>query len=400
MEDLGRAMAGQDRMLMLGGGNPAHIPEVQAVWRDRMRALLDDGAAFDCMLANYDTPKGNAVFIDTMVSFLNRRCGWDLTRDNLAIMNGGQTALFCLMNMFSGPSADGVHRKIVFPLMPEYIGYADQGLADGGYRAYRPRIDLLDDRQFKYHVDFDALALGDDAGALCLSRPTNPTGNVLPDAELRQLVALAKSRDVPVIIDNAYGNPFPGILFGDALPVWDTHTILTFSLSKLGLPGTRTGIVVGPPEVIKMLESMNSVLSLASGNVGQALVTPLLANDDIVRLAEDVIRPFYRERSEQAQAWVRDSFPTQVDYRYHKSEGSMFLWLWFRDLPITTRELYERLKKRGVLIVPGSFFFFGLDAPWRHSDECLRMNYSHNMDDVRQAIRIMAEEVDRAYRDA
>jgi ABC-type lipoprotein export system ATPase subunit len=32
--------------------------------------------------------------------------------------------------------------------------------------------------------------------------------------------------------------------------------------------------------------------------------------------------------------------------------------LWFRNLPITTKELYERLKKRGVLVVPGEYFFY------------------------------------------
>ena len=75
----------------------------------------------------------------------------------------------------------------------------------------------------------------------------------------------------------------------------------------------------------------------------------------------------------------------------------MFLWLWFEGLPITTRELYNRLKARGVLVVPGEFFFFGLDEPWRHRDECIRINYAHAPDDVRRGIRIIAEEVRRAY---
>ena len=33
MDDLGRALAEGSDMLMLGGGNPALIPEVQAIWR-------------------------------------------------------------------------------------------------------------------------------------------------------------------------------------------------------------------------------------------------------------------------------------------------------------------------------------------------------------------------------
>ncbi|HMP73745.1 MAG TPA: valine--pyruvate transaminase, partial [Kiritimatiellia bacterium] len=33
MQDLGEAMAGSRSCLMLGGGNPAHIPEVERLWR-------------------------------------------------------------------------------------------------------------------------------------------------------------------------------------------------------------------------------------------------------------------------------------------------------------------------------------------------------------------------------
>ena len=52
MDDLGRAMAGAHGPIrMLGGGNPAHIPEMQAVWRDRMTAILGNPDEFDRMIA-------------------------------------------------------------------------------------------------------------------------------------------------------------------------------------------------------------------------------------------------------------------------------------------------------------------------------------------------------------
>jgi valine--pyruvate aminotransferase len=63
------------------------------------------------------------------------------------------------------------------------------------------------------------------------------------------LSGLAKAHGIPLILDNAYGAPFPGIIFTDAQPFWEPHVILTYSLSKIGLPGTRTGIVIGPPEI-------------------------------------------------------------------------------------------------------------------------------------------------------
>ena len=38
MDDLGNALSVDERMLMLGGGNPGQIPEVQARFRKRMHA--------------------------------------------------------------------------------------------------------------------------------------------------------------------------------------------------------------------------------------------------------------------------------------------------------------------------------------------------------------------------
>ncbi|MBL4815153.1 MAG: valine--pyruvate transaminase, partial [Shewanella sp.] len=88
-------------------------------------------------------------------------------------------------------------------------------------------------------------------------------------------------------------------------------------------------------------------------------------------------------------------------FKIHKPEGAMFLWLWFDELPITTMELYARLKARGVLIVPGEYFFFGekdqSEGKWDHAHQCLRMNYVQDEAKMRDGIAIIAEEVEKAY---
>jgi len=398
MNDLGRAMAGQDRMLMLGGGNPAQIPAVQAVWRRRMGEILADGDAYDRLLANYDTPKGEPRFIEAFTAFLNRQFGLGVRPENVAITNGGQFAFFCLLNLLAGRSAGDAPRRILFPMMPEYIGYAGQSLTPDTYRGAPPRIEFRDAHRFKYRIDFDRLEVGNDIAAICLSRPTNPTGNVVTDDELARLHTLAQAHGIPLLIDNAYGLPFPGIVFADARLTWPAGSVLVFSLSKLGLPGTRTGIVVAPEPIIEALVAMNSVISLANGNVGQALVRPLLEDDDILRLSRTAIRPFYEAKAQQALAWVGEFFNDGLDYHVHCCEGALFLWLWFRGLPISDVELYERLKRRGVLVVPGSYFFFGTGDAGPQQHECIRVNYTQSEATVREGLVIIAEEVERAYR--
>jgi valine--pyruvate aminotransferase len=398
MDDLGKALTTNPDMRMMGGGNPAAIPEVQQIWRDRAAQLLGEGNDFDRMLVNYDPPAGNPRFLEAVAGCLNRDTGWNVQPGNVAVTCGGQTAFFFLFNMLAGEFADGSHRKILLPVTPEYIGYANQGVSKDLFTALPAIIEEGDDNTFKYRVDFDNLEITGDIAAICVSRPTNPSGNVLSDTEIARLSELAKQNGIPLIIDNAYGNPFPGAIFTDATPVWDEHVILTLSLSKLGLPGTRTGIIVASETITRAISAMTAVVGLANNNIGQTLALPLLESGEIIDISNDIIRPFYRKRAEEARQLVTDAFDDSTPYRVHAAEGAFFLWFWFPGLPISSTELYRRLKQRDVLVVPGEYFFYGLDEPWQHSRECIRVTFSQPMEIVREGIKIIAEEVGRAYR--
>lgn len=399
MNDLGEALAeGSDTIRMLGGGQPAHIPEMDAVWRARMDEIMKSPNSLEHMLGNYEPPVGNLSFRKALARLLSDTFGWGISEKNIAITMGGQTAFFGLFNALAGRFRSGENKKILLPLVPEYIGYADQSTTTSLFRSIQPKIEFVGRHQFKYRVDFDALQIDPDIAAICVSRPTNPTGNVLTNEEVERLSALAKQHGIPLIIDNAYGAPFPNIIFEDATPVWDEHIILTLSLSKIGLPGTRTGIVIARSEVVDALASMNSIMGLANTNIGQAITLPLIQSGKILELSNSIVRPFYRERSAQALSWIKELFDDSLDYFVHSSEGALFLWVWFRGLPITSSELYQRLKKRDVLVVPGNYFFFGQEDPnWTHKDECLRINYTMPAEIVRDGIRIIGEEIKKAY---
>ncbi len=397
MEDLGRAMNGSGDICMLGGGNPAHIPEMNAIWRKRMEEILSKETEFEKMVANYDTPQGKWSFLEALASLLNREFGWRVGPENIAITNSSQSAFFYLFNLFSGETADAEKSRILFPQSPEYIGYADQAIDPEAFVSCRSSIEMIDRHTFKYHVDFENLRIEPDTAAMCVSRPTNPTGNVLTDKEITGLSDLATKHDIPLLIDNAYGTPFPEIIFREVTPIWNENIIMGMSLSKLGLPSVRTGIIVAKKEVINALAAINAIVSLASGSIGQVITQPLIQNGEILRISRDIIKPFYRKKSQQAVAWIHEAFDDDWPYAVHRSEGALFLWIMMKDLPVTARELYENLKKKNVLVIPGNFFFFGLDNHERHQDECIRLTYSQASEDVKKGIGIVAETLRELY---
>jgi len=213
------------------------------------------------------------------------------------------------------------------------------------------------------------------------------------------LVSLTDSAGVPLIVDNAYGLPFPGIIFNNARPVFAEHVINCMSLSKLGLPGLRTGIVIANAEIIEAIRSMNAILSLATGSLGALLCAPMLSSGKILDYSREHIRPFYAERSATATDWCRKHFDG-LNLRVHKPERAIFLWLWFPGLPITAAQLYQRLKARRVLVIPGHDFFPGLNEDWRHKHECIRISYAQSPQEVEAGIRAIGEEVRRAFETA
>lgn len=397
MDDLGHALsASGPSPHMLGGGNPAHIPAMEEIWCSRMKEIVEDPATLRRTLAIYDPPRGNPDCIRWLADLLREEYKWPVGPENIAVTPGGQTAFFFLFNLFGGKRPDGSPGKILFPLMPEYIGYANQALEPEMFQSRRPRIKKTGPHTFKYHIDFENFQPGPDIGGLCVSRPTNPSGNLISDAELARLAAIAAESKIPLIIDNAYGWPFPGIVFGEAAPLWTDNTIHVMSLSKFGLPGTRTAFIVGPPEIASAVSSMMAVTGLANGNFGQAIAGPLLQNRQILELSREVIRPFYLKKRNAALEDVAELFPDDLPYTLHESEGAMFLWLWMENSRRSSRELYENLKKRGVLVVPGEYFFFGLpEDGWKHRSECLRISFAMPDAEVRAGLSIIAEEIAR-----
>jgi len=396
MEDLGLAVELKNDALLLGGGNPGTIPAMQTLFRDRLVEIASSQSSSTEMFGNYPHPKGDISFRKALAGLLKREYGWSISSDNILLTSGSQTGFFLLFNLLAGKFSDGRFRKILLPVTPEYIGYTDVGLHENMFVSQQPEIEEHPDNFFKYRVNFDTLKITEDIAALCISRPTNPTGNVITDEELKKLDELAKQAGIPLIIDNAYGLPFPQIVFSGGAPFWNENVIVTMSLSKLGLPGMRTGIIIAKEEIIEALSNVTAVQSLAVSSAGPVLVQPWIENGEIIEISRRHITPFYEKKARYACEILKAGLKG-LSFKVHVPEGAFFLWLWLPGLPITSHELYKRLKVRDVFVMSGHHFFPGLEEPWRHRDECLRLSYSQDDEVISAGIRIICEEVHALY---
>lgn len=106
---------------------------------------------------------------------------------------------------------------------------------------------------------------------IILVSPNNPTGAVYPPSLVSSFAALARSRQVALILDETYrdfivsteASPVPHDLFHS--PSWRSNVIHLFSFSKsYAIPGHRLGAIVGAPSFLTQVSTVLDSLQVPS----------------------------------------------------------------------------------------------------------------------------------------
>jgi valine--pyruvate aminotransferase len=402
MKDIDETLrANQGQVLYnLSAGNPLILPEVEQLWRDCTADLLAS-SEYGEVVCRYGSSQGYAPFISVMVKDFNERYGLNLTERNILVTAGSQTIYFYAANAYGGYTDDGDLKQIVLPLSPDYTGYGGVSLCPESLIAYKPTLDIDSaNHRFKYRPDFSQLSINENTGCVIFSRPCNPTGNVLTNDEVEKIAALAAPYNVPVLIDSAYAPPFPALNFTDMTPVFGDNTIHCMSLSKAGLPGERLGVAIGDENLLQALECFQTNAGIHSSRYGQAIAARAIESGALADIAENVIRPFYKNKFDVLESTLEAAMPKNLPWFLHRGEGAIFGWLWLQNLPITDWEFYQELKKVGVIVVPGSGFFPGLKDEWEHKHQCLRISLTGSDEEITIGMQRLAKVAEQVYQRA
>ncbi len=391
-----QAGKGQD-FINLSAGNPVILPEVEHLWRDCTAQLLAS-SEYGEVVCRYGSSQGYQPLIDAIAADFNRRYDLNLTHRNILITPGSQSIYFYAANAFGGYTASGDLKQIVLPLSPDYTGYGGVTLTPEALVAYKPALDIDEaSHRFKYRPDFSQLVIDETTGCVIFSRPCNPTGNVLTDDEVKKIADLAGAYDVPVLIDSAYAPPFPALNFTEMTPAFGENILHCISLSKAGLPGERIGVAIGDPKLIGVLECFQTNLCIHSSRYGQAIATRAINSGAIADISISTIRPYYQSKFTVVESTLDQAMPKDLPWFLHRGEGAIFAWLWLQDLPITDWDLYQELKKVGVIVVPGSSFFPGLREDWAHKQECIRISLTATDEAIEVGMQRLAKVVEGIY---
>ncbi|GAB3460490.1 aminotransferase class I/II-fold pyridoxal phosphate-dependent enzyme [Streptomonospora sediminis] len=312
---------------------------------------------------HYADQKGLVELRAALASGLPALPGRPWSADDVVVTHGATAALAAVVFAMIGPGD-----RVVIP-EPAYSLYADLVVLAGGTADFVPLGPDL-------HWDLAALAAALPGAAMMIfSNPSNPTGIVHREQELKALGDLLDGSGVLVVSDEAYHRlVYPGHKLTPA-PAVDSlrdRTVYVQTFSKTyAMTGWRVGYLAGPREVVDAAAHVHRTLN---GSVNTAVQHAALAALDLPNGAVDAMVDRYRQRRELVVAHLSDV----PGLHLVPPEGAFYGFLRY-DAGLGSETVVRELAARKVLVRAG--------AEYGPSGEGhIRISFAASADDLRTGL--------------
>ena len=191
---------------------------------------------------------------------------------------------------------------------------------------------------------------------IAVCNPNNPTGAVLSEDEMEEIVHLAKEADAWIYSDEVYrGAELDGKEISSFFGLYD-KVIACCGLSKsYALPGLRIGWLVGPKDVIEKCWACHDYTSISSGMLGNHVAALVLQPDRRMKVLNRN-RKILKENLSALQEWI-NKHGNLFSFIPPRAGGIAFLKY---SMNINSSELMTQLREeKSVFIVAGDLF--GMD---------------------------------------
>ncbi len=331
-------------------------------------------------LGAYTESKGYRFVRQAVADFINRRDGFapesGLMADSEAIFltDGASDAAKRVLNLVISKKTDGV----MIPI-PQYPLYSASIKAFGG-----TQVNYYPDEENDWALSREALesaynaatAQGTDVKLIVVINPGNPTGAILDEQSIHEVIAFAKTHGLAIIADEVYQeNVYGGEFISFAKALGDEKDVPLFSLHSIskgfyGECGHRGGYleVRNPPMVagtemnfVDLLLKQASV-SLCANTVGQIMTYLMVSPPDEANTAQ---KQFLAEKEKvlgdlyEKANMVRAAFAQMDGVEVFGKTGAMYLFPRLNKLPAGKTDFdycMALLEETGLCTVNGSGF--------------------------------------------
>jgi aspartate/methionine/tyrosine aminotransferase len=323
------------------------------------------------------TPAGGLPELKKAIVDKTRRdSGYEITPEQVLVTNGGKQAVYQAFATIVDPGDEVLLPAPYWTTYPEAIKLA------GGVP-----VEVFADETQDYLVTVEQLeaARTERTKALLFCSPSNPTGSVYPEEQVRAIGEWALSHGIWVVTDEIYEHLTYDGVRSVSMPVVvpelaDTCIVLNGVAKTYAMTGWRVGWMVGPRDVIKAATNLQSHLTSNVANVSQRAAIAALTGD--LSAVHEMKVAFDRRRKVMVEMLnaipgVECPTPEGAFYAYPSVKGVLGRTIRGRT-PRTSAELAEIiLDEAEVAVVPGEAF-----GPSGY----LRLSYALGDDDLIEGV--------------
>jgi len=292
--------------------------------------------------------------------------------DEIIVTVGVSEAIDLALRALLNPGDEVLHHE------PCYVSYSPSILLAGGVPV---AVATRAEDEFTLRAADLEKAITPKTRVLMLNFPTNPTGAVMPQEELKKIAALAVKHDLVVLSDEIYSEltydevPHHSIA---ALPGMKERTVFLHGFSKaFAMTGWRIGYACGPADIIEAMMKIHQY---------SILCAPVMAQEAAFEALERGQRSMERMREEYRLR--RNLIVTSLNEAgipCHLPKGAFYVFPDIRGTGMTSKDFaLKLLEEKKVAVVPGTAF-----GP--SGEGYVRCSYATALDQIKIAVERISD---------
>ena len=323
------------KVLSFGLGN-LNIPTMTEII-DQLKNKIDDPVSH-----RYSSNAGLLELRESLSLKYKTRYNLDYNPDQILITSGCLEALFDTFLALINPGDE------ILITDPTFGYYSNQIILSGGTVKPIPMKE-----NFELTADDLNQAITRKTKAIILNFPSNPTGSVLTQKKIQNLVETAADNDIIVISDESYEDiVFEGHVHTCAAEINYEKVLVLSSFSKsYCMTGFRVGYVLGHPDLIKSISLIHQNNTACASTLSQIAAYYALQNPPSIQ------DPLIKELSERRRETIKAFTSVNGIKLTNNPLGTFYIYPNVKETGMDGNEFSEFLLKNcQILVVPGSEF--------------------------------------------
>jgi aspartate/methionine/tyrosine aminotransferase len=313
---------------------------------------------------HYTHSLGDIRLREAIVAYHKKTYNTKIDPGQIIVTSGTSPAMLLLFSALVNPGDEIIISDPHYACYENFINYV-QGVP--------VNVPVFEEEGFIYTPEAIEEKITSKTRAIFINSPSNPTGNVIPEKRMQQIVDIAKANNLYIISDEIYH----GLVYEGK-----DHSIYEFTdqafvlngFSKLfAMTGLRLGYLIAPPEFVRALQVLQQNFFICANSVAQLAGVAALEGAE---KETKVMRETYNKRRKYVIERLRQmGFKIQVE-----PTGAFYVFVNAKHISNDSYALaFDILEKAHVGVTPGIDF-------GSNGEGYLRFSYANSMKCLRTGL--------------